>query len=134
MKESVRIVVVDDSQFLLTVLVAMLEAHPHLTVVGTAINGLHALQVVAELQPDVVITDLEMPEMDGAEFIRQQMLRKPTPIVVLSSLSQDSELVHAAMRGGALEMIRKPQKASEALEHRGLLEQSVLRAARFKAS
>lgn len=127
----IRIVVVDDSKFLRTILVVLLEDHPGLEVVGTAENGREALQVVQEMQPDVVITDLEMPEMDGVEFIREQMTRKPTPILVLSSLSRDSQLATDALLSGAFEMIRKPQKASEALAHRSQLEESVLRAAGF---
>ncbi|MEL6495332.1 MAG: response regulator [Cyanobacteria bacterium J06623_7] len=64
-----------------------------------------------KLQPDVICTDLQMPEMDGLEFTRQIMAHYPTPILVLSNSVQktDTDNIFAAMKAGAVDIMAKPQ-------------------------
>ena len=64
--------------------------------------------MVAELQPDVVTCDLNMPVLDGVGFVRAQMARRPVPIVIISVASESGELVLAALDAGAVDFVQKP--------------------------
>src|SRR5262245_43079905 len=86
----------------------MLSRSPFIEVVGTARDGEEALELVDQLRPDVVTLDLIMPRMDGIAFLREQMARRPLPVVVLSITSEDGELMLRAMEAGAVDMIQKP--------------------------
>jgi len=80
----VRVVVVDDSAYVRKVVRQMLLRSPFIEVVGAARDGAEALELVAELNPDVVTCDLIMPEMDGVAFVREQMARRPVPIIIMT--------------------------------------------------
>jgi two-component system chemotaxis response regulator CheB len=102
------VLVVDDSAYVRKVVTQMLTRSPFVEVVGTARDGLEALELAAEKQPDVITCDLNMPEMDGVSFVREQMARKPIPIVVISVASPSGELVLAALEAGAVDFLQKP--------------------------
>lgn len=104
----IRVLVVDDSAYIRKVMRQMLDRSPFIEVVGTAINGLDALEKVDLLDPDVITLDLIMPEMDGVTFLKELMKRKPKPVVVTSIASENGELAMAAMDAGALEFVQKP--------------------------
>jgi two-component system, chemotaxis family, protein-glutamate methylesterase/glutaminase len=106
--EIIRVVIVDDSAFVRKVVREMLSSCAHIEVVGMAGNGCDALQMVEELQPDVVTCDLLMPELDGVGFVRQQMERRPLPILILTASPQDAERVLEALDAGAVDFIQKP--------------------------
>lgn len=108
----IRVLVVDDSAYLRKVVSEMLMRSPRIEVVGTARDGLDALEKIDYLQPDVVTVDLFMPELDGVEFLRAQMARQPLPIVICSIASESGEKAVAAMESGAVEFIRKPTALS----------------------
>ncbi len=73
MEQVVRVLVVDDSAYVRKVVKQMLSRSPFIEVVGIARDGKEALELVEQLNPDVVTTDLIMPNMDGLEFLREQM-------------------------------------------------------------
>lgn len=104
----IRVLVVDDSAYIRKVMRQMLDRSPFIEVVGTAINGLDALEKVELLDPDVITLDLIMPEMDGVSFLKELMKRRPKPVVVTSIASENGSLALAAMEAGALEFIQKP--------------------------
>ena len=104
----VRVLVVDDSAYVRKVVKQMLSRSPFIEVVGTARDGAEALELVAELKPDVVTCDLIMPELDGVGFVREQMARRPVPIVIVSVASESGELVLAALDAGAVDFVQKP--------------------------
>lgn len=108
MPHRVKVLVVDDSAYLRKTLSEMLGRHPMISVVGTAYNGRDALDRVAELEPDVVTLDLNMPEMNGVEFLREQMARKPIAAVVVSIVNEDESLAGEAIQAGAAEFVQKP--------------------------
>ncbi len=108
MNKLTRVLVVDDSAYIRKVLKQMLQRSPFIEVIGTASNGIEALEKTMELNPDVITLDLIMPEMNGVEFIYEQMKRKPVPIVITSIASETGELALEALEAGAIDFIQKP--------------------------
>lgn len=104
----IRVLVVDDSAYVRKMVTQMLLRSPFVDVVGTARDGKEALELAAELKPDVITCDLNMPEMDGVAFVRQQMQRKAIPIVIISVAGPSGEQVLAALEAGAVDFLQKP--------------------------
>ena len=105
----IRVLVVDDSAFARKVLREALSRSEDLEVVGTARDGLDALEKIAELQPDVVTLDLVMPGLDGLEVLKSLAGAAHAPrVVVVSMADAHSELAVAAMQAGAVELVHKP--------------------------
>lgn len=108
MEQVIRVLVVDDSAYVRKVVKQMLSRSPFIEVVGAARDGAEALQMVEQLDPDVVTCDLIMPGMDGTAFVREQMARKPLPIVICSIANESGELALAALDAGAIDFVQKP--------------------------
>jgi two-component system chemotaxis response regulator CheB len=104
----VRVLVVDDSAYVRKMVTQMLSRSPFVDVVGTARDGREALDLAADLKPDVITCDLNMPEMDGVAFVRQQMQRQAIPIVIISVAGPSGEQVLAALEAGAVDFLQKP--------------------------
>ncbi len=112
----IRALIVDDSAFVRKSVRDMLARSPYIEVVGAARDGEEALELAAELKPDVITCDLNMPRLDGVGFVRQQMARTPVPILILSASPEDAALVLEALNAGAVDFIQKPTAlASEQL-------------------
>ena len=107
-----RILVVDDEAQITRVLRAALQSHGY--EVSTAHNGVEALTLYLESPPDLVITDLSMPEMDGVELTREIRQRASTPIIVVSVRNQESVKIQA-LDEGADDYITKPFGIQELL-------------------
>src|SRR4051795_11141174 len=86
----------------------MLGRSPFIEVVGTARDGEEALALAEERNPDVITCDLNMPVMDGVAFVRAQMNRRPTAIVIISIAAAAGEQVLAALDAGAVDFVQKP--------------------------
>jgi two-component system chemotaxis response regulator CheB len=108
MTELIRVLIVDDSAYVRKVIRQMLSRSPFIEIAGIARDGREALELAAELEPDVITCDLIMPQLDGVGFIREQMSRRPVPIVVVSVASESGELVLAALDAGAVDFVQKP--------------------------
>jgi two-component system chemotaxis response regulator CheB len=105
----IRVLVVDDSLLMQRVLSDILQSDKQITVVGTARDGEEALIKVANLQPDVVTMDIEMPKMNGLTAVRRIMEKQPTPVVMISSLTQrEALLTLKALEFGAVDYVPKP--------------------------
>jgi two-component system chemotaxis response regulator CheB len=100
--------VVDDSGFFRRRVKEILEEDPLLTVVGDAANGQEAIDKAAELKPDVITMDIEMPVMDGIKATQKIMETNPTPIVMFSSLTTEgAKATLDALEAGALDFLPK---------------------------
>jgi len=108
MSRKIRALVVDDSAFVRKVVSQMLARSPEIEVVGTARDGVDALEMVVRCNPDVVTLDLVMPRMNGVEFLREQGARKPVPVVICSIAHETGEMALDAFEAGAVDFVRKP--------------------------
>jgi DNA-binding NarL/FixJ family response regulator len=100
MSEAIRILVADDHEVVRNGLVAMLGTQADFAVVGEAATGLEVLQQARRLNPDVILLDLEMPEMDGVEALRR--LREANPdirVIVFTAFDTDERIVGAVQAG-----------------------------------
>ena len=105
----VRVLVVDDSAVMRQLLTTLLSADPEIEVVGSAPDPHVARERIKELNPDVVTLDVEMPRMDGLTFLRKIMTLRPTPVVMVSTLTQaGAEVTLEALEIGAVDFIAKP--------------------------
>jgi len=104
----IRVLVVDDSQFFQRQLKDIINENPELKVVGIASNGREAIDKAADLQPDIITMDFEMPVMDGVTAIRHIMAHRKVPILMFSSLTYEGAKVTLdALAAGALDFIPK---------------------------
>jgi two-component system chemotaxis response regulator CheB len=104
----VKVLIVDDSAFMRNALSAMLSSDPEITIVGTARDGLEAIEKVQALKPDIVTLDVEMPRMDGITALKQIMAKNPVPVIMVSSLTTDGAKVTLdALDMGAVDFLPK---------------------------
>lgn len=104
----IRVLVVDDSTFIRKVISRILEKDQGIQVVGTADNGVEALEKIEALRPDVVTMDVEMPRMNGIEALKKIMSTRPLPVIMLSGLTQEgANITLDALNMGACDFITK---------------------------
>lgn len=113
---NVRVLLADDHQVMRQALIAMLEGKPGLQVVGEAANGREALEQVRALNPDVVVMDVSMPEMDGVEATRQIKAKWPEIRVISLSMYDDDQIVQTMQQAGAEGFISKTASSFELLQ------------------
>ena len=101
----IKVLIVDDSIVFRELLVQNLGRDPAIQVVGTARDPFEARDAILALKPDVMTLDIELPRMNGIEFLRKLMPQYPLPVVVISSLS---DKVFDAMNAGAVDFVAKP--------------------------
>lgn len=102
----IRVLVVEDSMVFRSLLVQNLNKDPEIEVVATARDPYEARDAILEYKPDVMTLDIELPRMNGIEFLRKLMPQYPIPVIVISSLS---EKVFDALSAGAVDFVAKPQ-------------------------
>lgn len=104
-----KVVCVDDSSSILTLLKKVFGPESGFEVVGTAKNGIEANEVISKLKPDLVTLDIHMPEMDGVTYLEKYYKSSHPPVVMISSASRDdSDAAMKALRAGASDFIEKP--------------------------
>ncbi len=110
---AIKVLVVDDSITMRALFSSALERSSDLVVVGAAADANEAREMIAEMQPDVVTLDIEMPGMNGIDFLEEVMTTKPMPIVMLSTLTQKgAEVTLRALEIGAVDCFPKPTRAT----------------------
>lgn len=107
---AIRVLLVEDSPIALAILQRILNSSPEIEVVGTARTGKEAISLIPKLQPQVICTDLHMPQMNGLEFTRQVMATQPRPILVISNSVQegDTQTISGLLQSGAVDIFPKP--------------------------
>jgi two-component system chemotaxis response regulator CheB len=108
--DPVSVLVVDDSALMRNLISKIIEATPGLAVADKAMNGLFALQKIPRCAPDVIVLDIEMPEMNGIEFLKERKrLGLDIPVIILSSVAKEgAEVTIEALALGASDFITKP--------------------------
>lgn len=108
--DRIRVLVVDDSALMRNLIGKIIEHQPDLHLVGKAMDGEFALQKIASLTPDVVVSDIEMPRMNGIEFLEERRRRGiDVPVIILSSLARrGARITMDALSLGASDFILKP--------------------------
>ena len=105
----IRVLVVDDSAFMRKMVSEILARDPGICIVGSARDGADALSKLVPLQPDVITLDVEMPVLDGFGTLAQIMQRRPTPVLMLSSLTQaGADATLRCLELGAVDVVGKP--------------------------
>jgi two-component system, chemotaxis family, protein-glutamate methylesterase/glutaminase len=106
---AVRVLIVDDSATARAVVREVLESDKEIEVVGVAQDAYIARDKIIELRPDVICLDVEMPRMDGITFLKKLMTYMPTPVVMVSSLTQKGAMTTLeALEAGAVDFVAKP--------------------------
>ncbi len=104
--KKIRLLIVDDSIFFRQALEKAFSADPRIEVVGTAVDAIDAMDKIKAIQPDVVTLDVEMPKLNGIDFLKRLMPVHPVPVVVVSSAPIR---VLDALGAGAVDFVRKPE-------------------------
>jgi two-component system chemotaxis response regulator CheB len=108
--DEVSVLIVDDSALMRNLIGHMVESTPGLVVADKAMNGFFALQKIPRVNPDIIVLDLEMPEMNGIEFLKERKNRGISiPVIILSSIARrGAEITMEALALGASDFIMKP--------------------------
>jgi two-component system chemotaxis response regulator CheB len=106
----IKVVVVDDSALVRSLLAEIINRQPDMACIGTANDPLAAREMIRELNPDVITLDVEMPKMDGLEFLSRLMKLRPMPVLMVSTLTeQGAEITMRALEMGAVDFVAKPR-------------------------
>jgi two-component system chemotaxis response regulator CheB len=107
---SIKVLVVDDSALVRSLLAEIIQKTPGLELVGAAPDAFVARDMVNQFRPDVITLDVEMPRMDGLAFLEKLMAAKPTPVVMISTLTDEgAEATLRALELGAVDFLPKPK-------------------------
>jgi len=109
-EQTINVLIVDDSALMRNLIGRIVENSPGFTVVGKAMNGVFALKKLETVTPDVIVLDLEMPEMNGIEFLKKRReLKIDVPVIILSSIARrGAEITMEALSLGASDFVKKP--------------------------
>ncbi|MDD2711825.1 MAG: chemotaxis response regulator protein-glutamate methylesterase [Simplicispira sp.] len=110
MSKKIRVIVVDDSALVRSLLAEIINRQPDMECIGTANDPLIAREMIRELNPDVITLDVEMPRMDGIDFLGRLMRLRPMPVVMISTLTErGAEVTMKALELGAVDFVSKPR-------------------------
>ncbi len=110
MSRKIRVIVVDDSALVRSLLSEIINRQRDMECIGTANDPLIAREMIRELNPDVITLDVEMPRMDGIDFLGRLMRLRPMPVVMISTLTQrGAEVTMKALELGAVDFVAKPR-------------------------
>jgi len=116
MEQKIKVLIVDDSKVSRDLLQYVIELDPHIEVIGLVENGLEALQFIKQKRPDVIMTDIQMPVMNGFQLTKKIMETNPIPIIVVSGHYNQAEVATTfeAIDAGALAILEKPKGLGDA--------------------
>jgi two-component system, chemotaxis family, protein-glutamate methylesterase/glutaminase len=131
----IKVLIVDDSALIRAVMKEIVNSQPDMEVVGAAPDPLIARDLIKQTNPDVLTLDVEMPRMDGLDFLERLMRLRPMPVVMVSSLTErGSEVTMHALELGAVDFVTKPKMAIQSgmLEYTQLITDKIRTAAKAK--
>lgn len=135
MKPTIKVLCVDDSALIRDLMTKIIDAQPDMTVVATAPDPLVARDLIKQYNPDVLTLDVEMPRMDGLDFLERLMRLRPMPVLMVSSLTRrGSEITLRALELGAVDFVAKPEVGIREgmLEYAGLIADKIRAAAQSR--
>jgi two-component system chemotaxis response regulator CheB len=111
----IKVLIVDDSALIRSVMSEIISSQPDMEVVGVAPDPLVARELIKQTNPHVLTLDVEMPKMDGLDFLEKLMRLRPMPVVMVSSLTErGSEITMRALELGAVDFVTKPKISIQA--------------------
>lgn len=131
----IRVLIVDDSALIRSIMSQIIGSQPDMEVVGVAPDPLVARDLIKRMSPDVLTLDVEMPKMDGLDFLEKLMRLRPMPVVMVSSLTErGSEITMRALELGAVDFVTKPKLSIQSgmLEYADMIADKIRAAARAK--
>ncbi len=114
-QDRIRVLIVDDSATIRTLFAKALAQAAQIEVVGTATDPYDAREKIIALKPDVLTLDIEMPKMNGVDFLQKLMAHHPMPVIMVSSLGADGEAAQKSLELGAVEFVQKPSQYDPSL-------------------
>lgn len=129
--KKIRVLCVDDSALVRSLMVEIINSHPDMEVVAVAPDPIVARDLIKQYTPDVLTLDVEMPRMDGLDFLERLMRLRPMPVVMVSSLTErNSDITIRALELGAVDFVTKPRLGLRD----GLIEYSDIIAEKIRAA
>jgi len=131
----IKVLIVDDSALIRGVMKEIINSQPDMEVVGVAPDPLAARDLIKQTHPDVLTLDVEMPKMDGLEFLEKLMRLRPMPVLMVSSLTErGSEITMRALELGAVDFVTKPRISIQSgmLEYTDLIAEKIRIASRAR--
>lgn len=127
----IKVLIVDDSALIRSVMKEIINSQPDMEVVGVAPDPIIARDMIKQTNPDVLTLDVEMPRMDGLDFLEKLMRLRPMPVVMVSSLTErGSEITLRALELGAIDFVTKPKLSIQS----GMLEYTEMIADKIRAA
>jgi two-component system chemotaxis response regulator CheB len=127
----IKVLIVDDSALIRSVMKEIINSQPDMEVVGVAPDPLVARELIKQTNPDVLTLDVEMPRMDGLDFLERLMRLRPMPVVMVSTLTErGSEITLRALELGAVDFVTKPKLSIQS----GMLEYTELITDKIRAA
>lgn len=131
----IKVLIVDDSALIRSVMNEIIRKEPDMEVVGVAPDPIVARELIKQTNPDVLTLDVEMPRMDGLDFLEKLMRLRPMPVVMVSSLTErGSEITLRALELGAVDFVTKPKLSIQSgmLEYAELITDKIRAAAKAR--
>jgi len=126
MASKIKVFTIDDSSIFREILKKIIDSHSDLIYTGYAENGLDALEKLKTIDPDVITLDVEMPEMNGIDTLKEIMKRKPVPVIMISSFTEHgADITLQALEIGAVDYLQKPE-SDNFKKNIDLLEEEIL--------
>jgi len=131
---TIRVLIIDDSPTMRAILMSRLSDEPGISVIGTAANAAEGRELIKQFNPDVVTLDIEMPGMNGLDFLEKIMTLRPTPVIVVSGSTQEgNEVTARALALGAVDCYAKADRAGNLpLDDNGKLADLIRQAAEVR--
>ena len=131
---TIRVLIIDDSATMRAILMTRLSNEPDIAVIGTAANAAEGRELIKRFNPDVITLDIEMPGMNGLDFLEKVMTLRPTPVIVVSGTTQEgNEITASALALGAVDCYAKCDRSgSLPLDDNGKLASLVREAAQVR--